>query len=178
MSGTVVLTINTSRTDIADRLVKDVSLRHEWFSEMTSYLKALDSRVEDGTVHFQYNGSAAPVAASGTLTLTYNSITASDTVVIAGVTLTAVTGTPSTDEFKKETSATKTASNLVAAIQANATLNAILDASSALGVVTVAVKQKGVLGNQVTLVGSAGMVASAAKLAGGTGGATSVAVSF
>jgi phage tail sheath gpL-like len=178
MASTISITIQSDRADIADRLVKHSSLRNEFFADVAKYIHAMKSRTEGGSLYFSYDASAAPVAASGTLTLTYNSITAGDTVVIAGVTLTAVTGTPSTGEFKKETSATKTASNLVAAVNANATLAAIMVPSSAAGVVTLTVKQRGVLGNQVTLVGSAGMVASAAKFANGTGGATTTEVVF
>ena len=78
------------------------------------------------------------MAEDGTLTLTYASISNNDTCVVGLTTLTCVTGTPSGGaQFKKQTDATKTASNLVACVNANTTLNKYVVASNVAGVVTI-----------------------------------------
>jgi phage tail sheath gpL-like len=176
--SSLVITIKSGRAyaDLA-RFIGEASNPRQGVQKLKQFLKSVESGAEPASIVVQ-RGSANPVAATGTLTLTYNSITNGDTCVIAGVTLTCVTGTPGTGEFKKETDATKVATNLVAAINANATLAALVVPSSALGVVTLTALQAGVCGNQYTIVGSAGMVASAAKMAGGAGGALTTAVTF
>lgn len=145
-------------------------------------LSHLFKRIEDGltsasfTVAYSPN---APVNASDTLTLTYASIANNDTCVIGGTTLTCVTGTPSGfTQFKKQTDATVTAVNLVAAITGNTTLNKLVTATSALGVVTITAISPGVMGNQITLVGSTGIVAASANFTLGAGGAATAAVTY
>ena len=133
-------------------------------------IKGMVSGAVVGSMEVQ-TSSADPVAASGTLTLTYSGISADDTVVIAGQTLTCKSSGTAANTFVKTGDATATATNLKNAINANATLAKYVVATSAAAVVTVTANQKCSMGNLVTLVGSAGIVASAATLAGGTGGA-------
>ena len=144
-------------------------------------LSSLFKRIADGltpaSFQVQY-GAVAPVAAFGTLTLTYASIANLDTCVVAGTTLTCVTGTPAGAQFKKEVDATTTAANLVALINSNATTSAIVWASSVAGVVTITAQVPGTIGNKLTLVGSTGMVASGAVFTTGAGGASSVPVNY
>jgi X-X-X-Leu-X-X-Gly heptad repeat protein len=113
--------------------------------------------------------SGTGVRASGTLTGT--TVIATNTVAIAGVTLTAHASTQDATNFVVGASDTETMANLVTTILANTTLNKIVTASSALTVTTVTCLETGVLGNQVTLAsGQASIVASGSgKLAAGAG---------
>jgi phage tail sheath gpL-like len=129
--------------------------------------------IADGTDLGQaYIGSASadPVAAASTVTITYGSAANADTVTVAGQVLTCVTGTPSTAEFKKETDATKTATNMAAAVNAHATLSKHFTATSALGVVTITAKVKGSLGNLLAVTTSNGTGFGVVSFTGGTGG--------
>lgn len=123
-------------------------------------------------------GSADPVAASGTLTLV--SAVATDAITIGTTTFTA-TSTPTLSTHWEIDGADDTAdaASLAAAINAHATVSQIVTATSALGVVTITAKQKGVVGNFIPLSSAdATITASAAFLAGGTGGVTEAAVSY
>jgi phage tail sheath gpL-like len=124
--------------------------------------------------------SADPVAASGTITCTYASIANNDTVTVAGVTLTCVTGTPTGAQFKKETDAATTATNLAALINANTTTKKYVSASAASGVCTVTAIVKHPIGNLVTLATSngTGFGLSGANLASGAGGSDETATTF
>ncbi len=144
---------------------------------LENLFEKLKCGIEKASVTVQTSGSP-PVAAAQTLTLTYASIANNDTCVVAGVTLTCVTGTPAGPQFKKQTDATVTAANLAALINSLATVNIYVRATSALGVVTITANQVGKVGNFITLVGSTGIVAGAATFAGGTGGAETAAITF
>lgn len=107
------------------------------------------------------DGSADPVAASGTLTLS----TASGAVggTINGVTITATAAGGDT----------ATAALIAAAINAstNALVQYIVTASSSGAVVTITAAKKGATGNCITLAASGtGVTASGARLTGGAGG--------
>jgi len=111
-----------------------------------------------------------PVAASGTIELTYASINADDTVTVAGVVLTCKGSGTVAGTFVKVTDATATATNLKNAINANASLAAHLVATSAAGIVTTTARQKGSIGNLLTLVTSNATGFDITAMAGGTGG--------
>lgn len=128
-----------------------------------------------GSVSVQ-SSSTDPVAAAATATITYASIADGDTIVILGVTLTCRTGTPTTDEFKKQTDATTTAANLVTAIGANATLAKYVTATSALGVVTITANTKGSFANYWKDITATGTGIALVQWTGGTGGAETSAV--
>jgi len=123
-------------------------------------------------------GSASPVAASATFTLV--SAIATDSITIGPVVMVATsTPTLSTDWEIDGASDTLDAASLAAAINAHPTLSQIVTASSATNVVTVAAKQKGVVGNYIACSSQdATITASAAYLSGGTGGVTEVAVNY
>lgn len=71
-----------------------------------------------------------------TITCVQADATAADIVSIGGVDLEVVAATPGADEFVVGASNTSMATNLTAAINANATLNRVLVATSLVGVVT------------------------------------------
>lgn len=165
MTTSLSLTVNASRQDLNDYLKQSADARGECKALSTLFSK-LASGAISGSVLAQ-KGTAAAVRASGTFTLTYNSISNNDTCVVGGITLTCVTGTPTGAQFKKQTDATVTAANLAALINSLTTLNIYVSATSALGVVTITANQAGVTGNLIGLTGSAGIAASAAALASG-----------
>lgn len=173
MTTSLVLTVNTDRVSL-DAYQKTNGDAQGECNELASLFKALACGAFNGSVAVQ-KASVAAVAASGTYTITYAKLDANDTVTVAGITLTCVTGTPNTVQFKKETDATVTAANLAAKINALATVNIYVTATSALGVVTVTANQAGVVGNLITTAKNSadadGIAVSAAALAGGAGGA-------
>lgn len=177
-NSTLVITITSPRS-VADlaRFIKDTSDPRGQCRALHHFFQRAMSGDESCSFYVQTSASEQ-VRATNTLTLTYASISNSDTVVIAGTTLTCVTGTPAGPQFKKQTDATVTAANLVAAVNANTTLNKKMFATSALGVVTLTLLTPGSIGNQATLVGSSGMVVGAATFANGAGGHETVPVTF
>lgn len=180
MTASLVLTVNVARADVNDYVKPTTDPRGE-----ATALSTLFARLASGTISgsiVAQKAAVASVAASGTYTLVYAKLAANDTVTIAGITLTCVTGTPNTVQFKKETDATVTAANLAAKINALATVNIYVRATSAAGVVTVTANQAGVVGNLITTAKNSadadGIAVAAAALAGGTGGAVSAAVTY
>lgn len=177
MASSLVITIKSDLADIS-RIVKDTTADKEGIVSLAKFLMAGAGGNSNMSVDAQYDASAAPVAASGTLTLV--SAVATDAVTIGTITLTA-TSTPTTDLHWEIDGADDTAdaASLAAAINANPTLSKIVSATSALGVVTITALQKGVVGNQIPLSSAdATITASAATLTGGTGGACSASVTY
>ncbi len=111
---------------------------------------------------------ASGVYATGTATLA--SVVSGDTIVIGGVTLTADNSLQDTTHFKVGGSDTATAANLVTTIGANTSLTRLVQASSALGVVTIACLVPGTIGNLVTLSQTGGHITVGSALTGGTDG--------
>lgn len=125
---------------------------------------------------FVQSSTSDPVAAAATATITYASLAAADTIVILGVTLTCTAGTPTANEFKKETDETVTAANLRNAINAHTTLSKYVTASRAAGVVTITSNVRGAIGNFLTAVSRTGTGITLAQWAGGAGGAATAPV--
>lgn len=107
--------------------------------------------------------AAAPIAATGTVTMT-DTGTEGDTVTVAGTTFTLVDDTPGAGEVDIGASASDTATALAAAINALATVNA-----AAVGaVITVTAATAGAAGNAITLAEvSTAVTLSGATLTGG-----------
>lgn len=176
-----VITLSTPLT-VAQmaRYIKDTSDPRGQCRALAGLFKKIESgEFAVGATSFGVQTSSGVVArATQTLTLTYGSISNNDTLVIAGVTLTCVTGTPAGPQFKKQTDATVTAANLVALINSLATVSIYFYATSALGVVTITAQAPGKVGNFLTAVGSTGIVVGAATLSGGTGGCETTPVNY
>jgi len=136
---------------------------------MGSRIGSLDLTIDDGTA----------VAASDTLTLTAVS-TAADTILINGVTLTAVASGAVNNQWNVLATATLQAADIVRAINASTSplVSGQVLATSALGVVTLTSKFLGLAGNAVTTAKGvdAGtvMTFSAARLAGGLASGSSL----
>jgi phage tail sheath gpL-like len=172
--GTLVVSIKTSKDTTS---FKKTGQPNANLARIISLLTGFQSGAFLGSIDVQ-SSATDPVAASATATLTYGSLANADTITILGVALTCVTGTPSTDEWKKETDVTTTAVNLVAAINANTTLLKYVTATSALGVVTITVNQKGYIGNYLTDITKSSSGIALAQWASGTGGAETSAVTI
>lgn len=173
--SSLVLTIKTARADVAD-FAQDSSCDIEGLQGLRNLLDAASSSHEPLEVDLQYS-SANPVAASGTFTLA--SVPEDDTVVIAGVTLTAKASPSGENQWSQAGSDTADAAALAAKINAHSSLSTIVSATSAAAVVTVTCLVKGVIGNFIAISESGSSItASGAYLAGGTGGATSAAKTY
>jgi len=179
MASSLVLTIKSEKTQaqLQDMLQISTAKDREAGLNLSSFFKDLASKAHRGVVDVQ-TGSAAPVAASGTLTLV--SAIATDAITIGTTTFTATsTPTLSTDWEIDGADDTADAASLAAAINAHATVSQIVTASSALGVVTITAKQKGVVGNFIPISSAdATITASGAFLTGGTGGVTEASTQF
>lgn len=110
------------------------------------------------------------VKATGTVTL--SSHVATNTVTVNGVSFACVASGATGAQYNVGADDTETAVNLAAALNANSTLDGMVVATSALGVVTLTALVPGELGNAVTLAISANGSVSAARMAGGTNGTT------
>lgn len=181
-SFVITLSVPASVADMG-RYIKDTSQPRSECQQLVELFKRIGSgdmiNNKAGVCNFDVQTSTGVVArATQTLTLTYASISNNDTCVIAGVTLTCVTGTPSGAQFKKQTDATVTAANLVALVNSLATISIYVKAANVAGVVTLTAQAPGKVGNFLTLVGSTGMVAGAATFSGGTGGCETTPVNY
>jgi len=169
------ITVNYGGGDINGFIKSSTDPRGECLA-----LKSLFGRLADGATNGKLwvsKASVAAVRASGTYTIVYADLKANDTVVIGGITITCVTGTPSGfTQFQKGGNLAAAVANLAAAINGLTTLNIYVSAAvTATGVVTVTAHESGVLGNLITTTATVtttgALVAGAAALAGGLGGA-------
>lgn len=181
MTTSLSITVNSTRADLNDYVRDTTDPRNEMIA-LSSLFSKIASGAIDGSVIVD-KAATAYAKATGTITLDFAKTIATDTVTIGGNTITLITGTPSgATESKIETSSTKTASNLVTAINANTTMNPYLVATSALGVVTLTMFQPGLVGNFITLAKNsttaAAIAVSAATLTGGLGGFSSAGTTY
>lgn len=179
-NSTLVITLQSPRS-VADlgRYIKDTNDPRGQAKTLAVFFERVASGLEAANFDVQ-TSAAAPVRASGTVTLTYASVAANDTVTLGGTALTCVTGTPTSSQFKKVTDGPTTAANLAATINAHSTLSKLVSAKAASGVVTVTALTVGAVANQFTLATSngTGFVLSAAVLASGAGGSETAAVNY
>lgn len=175
MAVSTVLTITSgteNAADIAELLATSHTDKYVFAEKVADYMKALSGGCRSGSIDAQIDGGDA-VAASGTITFSGTGA-ASDTVLINGVTFTAVASGATGNQWNVGGSATLSAAALAAAIVASATalVNAHVTATAASGVVTITSKFEGVQGNAVTIAegvdGSSHMAVSGARLTGGT----------
>ena len=177
MATSLVLTIDLTRDKVSE-VVRSSDQDREGMRQLINVLEAANAGHEAASVDVQYSDSAAAVAASGTLTLA--SVIATDAITIGTTTFT-FTSTPTLATDVEVDGATNAddAAALAAAINAHPTVSQIVTASAASAVVTVRAKQKGVVGNFIPLSSAdATITASGAFLTGGTGGATTAAVTY
>lgn len=176
--SSVVITIKSTETqaDLQQKLQLDANEKTRFRANLANFVKTAEL-LHQCDIDVQ-TGSADPVAASATLTLT--SAVATDAITIGAVTFTA-TSTPSAETDWEIDGATDAddAAALASAINDHSTIGQIVTATSASNVVTVTCKTKGVVGNAINISSADGtIVASGANLSGGTGGVTEAATSY
>lgn len=155
----------TSANDQRD-LYAETGLKELAGLKIVNFMKKVVSGSHPASVLTRINS----VKATGTITL--SSHVATDTVTVNGITFTCVASGATGNQYNVGADDTATAVNLVAALNANTTLDGMIVATSALGVVTVTALVPGELGNAITLAISAHGSVSAARMAGGTNGDT------
>lgn len=136
------------------------------------FMSGLNSGAFNGTIAER---ETTAVKASGTLTST-NAI-ATDAILINGVTFTCVASGATGDQWNLGADDAADCVNLAAAINASASalVNKHVTASASSNVVTITAKRAGHAGNAITLSSAdATIVASGARLAGGSGDQASV----
>lgn len=111
-----------------------------------NYFQAMAGGVRLGTV----SALVGAVQATGAVTFT-GLPSNNETMSVCGVTLTAVSGTPTGNQFQIGADATATATNLRNLINSQSTLNKIVVATSNAGVVTLTCLVPGVIGNGLQL---------------------------
>jgi hypothetical protein len=172
--GTVTINVKTNR--LGTDFTKSGQPRHN-INRCIKLLEGLNGGHILGSVDIQ-SSTSDPAAATTVATLTYASLANNDTITILGVVLTCVTGTPTTDQWKKQTDATTSAVNLKTAINANATLAKYVTATSSAGVVTITCNLKGAIGNYLTVVTKSSSGIALVDWANGTGGPATAGTSI
>ena len=180
MASSLIITVKSDRADIG-LVAKAASVPHVGLVELSQFFKKCSMGSESASVDVQYNASAAPVAASATVTCA--TVAADDTVTIAGVVLTAKASPANENQFSQAGTDNADAVSLAAKINAHSVLSKIVSASAhaTTGVVTITCLTKGIIGNYLTLVSSSGStlaVTGSGFLAGGTGGINAAAVTY
>lgn len=124
----------------------------------------------NGVWNSNINIMASGVYATGTAVCA--SVIAGDTIVIGGITLTADNSTQSGTLFVRSANNTTTATNLTTCINANTSLDQLVQASSSGGTVTIVSLVPGTIGNLITLSTTGGTITVGTSLTGGTDGAS------
>lgn len=169
--STILITHNEGSTDMTRLIQAPATNRTLEIERIQNYLGMLQNGVRLATVQVGILG----VKATGTFTFSA-AASANDTVLINGVTFTAVASGATGNQWNIGTTATQTATNLAAAINASVTalVQNYVTATSAAGVVTVTASDPGEMGNCMTIakgtdVGAVDTV-SGARLTGGSDG--------
>lgn len=102
------------------------------------------------------------------------SVIATDTLVIGGVTITAVNSGATSVQFVRSTTNSVTAANIVTTINALTTLNKVVQASSSGATVTIVSLVPGTIGNLITLSAGGGTITVGSALTGGTDGSKGI----
>jgi hypothetical protein len=187
--GVLKLSITTARpTSGLTATFETVGGKHGIAQRIENFI----SSVQTGTEGAQDSSNPPSIAisvqgnevkASGTITFSDHA-TANDTLIINGVTFTAKASGAGANEFNVGASATASATNLAAAINASVTalVSGYVTATSALGVVTVSSAFYGLSGNQATIaegVDSGSVISvSGARLTAGAADPTAQTLNF
>ncbi len=107
-------------------------------------------------------------------TAVFASVVATNTLVIGGVTLTAVNSGATSVQFNVGATDTITAANAVTAINALTTINKVVQASSSGATITIASLIPGTIGNLITLSQTGGTITVGSALTGGTDGSKGI----
>lgn len=187
--STLIVKVTTGRAaaDLKTNL-QSAADKHSVVNRVAQYITSThtgsqeaESATQPPSINIQVQDNTA--RATGTFTFSA-AATANDTVLINGVTFTAVASGATGNQWNVGASATATATNLAAAINASVTalVSGYVTATSALGVVTVKSVFYGTAGNMVTIAKGvdAGSVitVSGARLTGGAVDAGALTLNF
>ncbi len=169
----VKFTVNTPMTsaDLTDQLNPQATDPSNSIDRIARIMDAWATKAFDYTTVTEEIGV---VGATGTVTFSSTGPTNTETMTIANVTITAVSGTPSGNQIKTNASATTVASELAALVNSSSSFTGIVTATSALGVVTLTAVTSGLIGNGIEL--SAGNFANTAVVgfSGGSDGTKTI----
>lgn len=143
--------------------------KYQGARSVSDYFLALGGGVREGLVTVKLGA----VQAAGTLTITSTGPALTNTIIIAGVTFTAVASSPTAVQFIRSDTPATAAANIVTAINANTTLSGVVRASSAAGVVTVTAVVPGKSGNGLVMSTAAANTV-AVSFTGGSDGTSNV----
>jgi phage tail sheath gpL-like len=132
--------------------------------KLKDYFKMITSGIRPGVVQTKVN------AVKATGTITFSSHANTNTTTLNGITFTCVTSGATGNQYNVGADDAATAVNAAAAYNANTTLDGMVVATAASGVVTLTALVPGEMGNAFTLAISANGSVSAARMAGGTNG--------
>lgn len=162
----IVITQDETETNTINDLIAETNLVELAGLKLKNFIKAIVTGIRPAVVQTKVNA----VKATGTVTLA--SHVATNTVTVNGIVFTCVASGATGNQYNVGASDTLTAVELAAALNANTTLDGMILATSDSAVVTVESLIPGEIGNAVTLAISANGSVSAARMAGGTNGAS------
>lgn len=163
--NTIIVATDETTTNIQRDLYAETGLRELAALKLVDFMKKTCSGAHPSAVQTKIGG----VKATGTVTL--SAFANADTFTINGVVFTGKTAAPGANEFLLGADDTSAAAAAVIVINANTTLDGMVIATSALGVITLTALVPGELGNAVTLAISAhGSVSGSGRMTGGTNG--------
>lgn len=165
--------------DVAFHLITSKLTSKMHVEAIGNFLNSINGGVRNASITTSVDDSAG-ASASGTVTFSGVS-TANDTLVISGVTFTAVASGAAGNQWNVGASASAQATNVAAAINAASSLVGILSASASGAVVTLTSLSAGAIGNAITFAKGtdAGSVMTVGGLTNGRlgGGSTATVVS-
>lgn len=179
----LVLTVTTGRPDayLAEKF-QGATDKHTLMRRVLNFIEGASTGTEaqeSTTVPRSISIAVSGNAVHASLDLTCAAVIAGDTVTVNGNELTAVTGAVGVDEFARVADNTITATNLTAAINANALISAHVTATSAANVVTLTAVDSGVAGNVNAVITSGGTITPAgAYFAGGAADASAKTLTY
>jgi phage tail sheath gpL-like len=174
--ASITFQVNTDKS-ITSSEFNAASSRQKSLSNASSLLSGLASGSVNGKVDVHYNATNG-VAAAATITITHANVTNNDTTTICNTVITAATSGNGTTSWTIGADATADATALKNCINANTTLNKIVVATSAAGVVTITSVVKGLIGNGLALATSDATAFALVAFTGGTGGSSGSPTSY
>jgi phage tail sheath gpL-like len=170
---TLIFSHDAVSADVQQTLHAEANYRELAAAKIKQYVDRHVSGVRPAAVKTRINAAKA----SGTITFSGTGA-ANDTVIVNGVTFTAVASGATGNQWNVGASATLSGDALAAAINASATALVVnnVTAANVAGVVTITAVDPGTMGNCVTIAegvdASSHMAVSGARLTGGTNGDT------
>lgn len=165
---TIELDTRLSADELGSYLV--FSDKYKGANSIAQYIQAMSGGIRQGSLTVKLGA----IKAAGTLTITSTGPALGNTIIVAGVTLTAVASAPTDVQFVRHNTPATAAANIATAINLNPTLSGIVSATSALGVVTVSAVVPGKSGNGLVLSTAAANTVAVSFTGGSDGSVTAL----